>query len=1552
MADSAATFSSQMSPFQTDRSSSSPNSFESWSINRGHGLIKQSRVKTLRRDLLQLFGYVYATAPSVTIVHLIVTFIRILQFIGPAFVASYESVWDPGSDAQRTMNILAIFYGLIPPTEYEACFLYVHAVYIAVVAFVIIMLLIASAYFKRYAKLPSGIPLVITIYFATFGEFLHPIAINFVFYGVSALIWRRDSVIFVETIALCVTSFVLSLVYFWIVLEISNQNLVFRPHSLMSATTPPQNFIFMMTIVVTALVSFGQFGPKILQLVVMSVAAIMYAVSTITARYRGGFIHHYASLLVVAGGATSFLFLVMGILVIAFNLKMTLVGFFIDLGFWAAVLVVAHLLLRKSERDALQLLELIQEDQARFAEKVTSTNQLLNLVVIGFRYAHPVCLDWTVLKMGVDRWPQCALLWYLFAKFAAIYPEETQCLSWIFHRIVALKVRGSAIRTIKEQALSITRQRETNLNTDLRAKLNTLSRQVQPTKHRLRHVWDVVIQGNINEVEISTKRAIQAIRQNDADFKHLYRQYPNNRFVTRAYSRFLLEVAAEHVQANDMMEKTRLLQRCIAVNSDQTHELGMETFNLLPDRVKMKKEVLGSSVSESAGGVGFQDCQDPEEEVSVDLDQLTALKHRIEELTIPGVVGAIITRIILILAFFVVPAIVGLVYIESWTNQQEPIAYVSQLAVLRTYVYQLSVFSIRYMGESLGIFAKQDIYPDEPLPETLGSTWNTQIQTQYIISQSTTAIQDTTAYRALGTESDAMALAHELLFGNTIEYIHADSPNNYTTKKTSLPSALMDFIVQLNPVIMNSDPVDGSIVNTSAMLNLVLNSENMVDTVTTAIDYLIEYIRSVDDKTKRISVIVMSVFIVFVVFMYLFCLVGDIYWLKVNKRETYSCMAALPKNTVSVLAENLRIMKRAGDENSSATVSSDVHKQEENILKIFNIGAGVDLRMSDMLGFIIITFIIIGLFVASTVLMAQLVTFQSGKMRKNVPHIDSLLGAYAQMMGGVSGLLQLLFEGTPYRIMTDYDYSSSISRRLSLSRKYIHLVSFGGAGSDELPFVGLTEGLASARESVNCGNTAPTTLLKMIQCYPVDTMFMTIEPLILSRINLYDGQHVPSLDPSDAVYDAIWHVLIHPLYNDFFWPLSEGFTLTVSNELEARKTVVYQPVIVMMCIAVILELFAISQIHAIGTHIREVLKLLLHCPPDVVLSTPRIVKVLAGNFIGRKSDSMDRYSEFFDIIFAQLPDAILYADSDMNVQAANEACAKIFGEQEIVGQSLTSLFSTFMGNTKGLVTRDSRKEMLVMKRPDGVDVQLEVTTHTVSGKMVVIMKDVTQMARYNTLIREEREKTDQLLSTILPCTIVRRIQEGEKNISFAVQSASIVFIDIVDFNTWGMSVPPSTVMTTLTDIFARFDALIANKPTMTKIKSIGDCYMAAGGIFSEVNQPAEHAKEAVAFGLEAIKAAIEFGKEQGQKPKVRVGANTGGPIVAGVLSVSKPTFEIIGTAINLAQQMEHHGIPMAVHITRSVYELIYGDTFTIRERGTVEVRGGGTLITYIVTQKN
>jgi class 3 adenylate cyclase len=75
----------------------------------------------------------------------------------------------------------------------------------------------------------------------------------------------------------------------------------------------------------------------------------------------------------------------------------------------------------------------------------------------------------------------------------------------------------------------------------------------------------------------------------------------------------------------------------------------------------------------------------------------------------------------------------------------------------------------------------------------------------------------------------------------------------------------------------------------------------------------------------------------------------------------------------------------------------------------------------------------------------------------------------------------------------------------------------------------------------------------------------------------------------------------------------------------------------------------------------------------------------------------------------------------------------------------------------------------------------------------------------------------------------------------------------------------------------------------------------------------------VSFGLDCLKSLEELNNELGERLRIRVGVNTGGPIVAGVIGgigSGKPTFEILGPAINMAQQMEHHGVPCQVHISR------------------------------------
>jgi class 3 adenylate cyclase len=299
----------------------------------------------------------------------------------------------------------------------------------------------------------------------------------------------------------------------------------------------------------------------------------------------------------------------------------------------------------------------------------------------------------------------------------------------------------------------------------------------------------------------------------------------------------------------------------------------------------------------------------------------------------------------------------------------------------------------------------------------------------------------------------------------------------------------------------------------------------------------------------------------------------------------------------------------------------------------------------------------------------------------------------------------------------------------------------------------------------------------------------------------------------------------------------------------------------------------------------------------------------------------------------------------------NAAFERIFPKTE-PDSDLRTFFHApeFRGDSTPLFAQPAKEATLEYHAESTVFIKVQPAS--VAQHFIFTIRDVTQQVLYHALIKEERAKSDAMLASILPANLVPRVQAGESNISFAVQSASVSFMDIVEFTPWCAANTASTVMTSLNALYRDFDALCLSKATMTKIKCIGDCYMAAGGIFSELNQPAVHAKEMVEFGLGSIAAVIKVNGEIGQSLRIRVGINTGGPLVAGVLGTEKPTFEILVPVINMAQQMEHEGVPMLVHISRATYELVYGGNFMIKERGQIEIKQG-KVVTYLVEgQKN
>lgn len=116
--------------------------------------------------------------------------------------------------------------------------------------------------------------------------------------------------------------------------------------------------------------------------------------------------------------------------------------------------------------------------------------------------------------------------------------------------------------------------------------------------------------------------------------------------------------------------------------------------------------------------------------------------------------------------------------------------------------------------------------------------------------------------------------------------------------------------------------------------------------------------------------------------------------------------------------------------------------------------------------------------------------------------------------------------------------------------------------------------------------------------------------------------------------------------------------------------------------------------------------------------------------------------------------------------------------------------------------------------------------------------------------------------------------------------ATIVFADIVGFTKIASRLTPEEVVTFLNNFFVSIDNMVEERG-LEKIKTIGDCYMAASGIPIST---ANHAELAAEFALDLLESVKDF-TLGGLPIQVRVGIHSG-PVVAGVIGKSKLTYDV------------------------------------------------------------
>jgi class 3 adenylate cyclase len=275
-------------------------------------------------------------------------------------------------------------------------------------------------------------------------------------------------------------------------------------------------------------------------------------------------------------------------------------------------------------------------------------------------------------------------------------------------------------------------------------------------------------------------------------------------------------------------------------------------------------------------------------------------------------------------------------------------------------------------------------------------------------------------------------------------------------------------------------------------------------------------------------------------------------------------------------------------------------------------------------------------------------------------------------------------------------------------------------------------------------------------------------------------------------------------------------------------------------------------------------------------------------------------------------------------------------EVTLLSFSLSSRYNTFRREKEM-----AQRELIEMQREANLVLERKVEERTRE------LND-TNLKLNDTLekVEIERAKSDSLLLNVLPKEIMKELKDTGKIAPRNYPLASVLFTDIKNFTKFAEKLEPESVIKSLNECFLAFDD-ICGKYGLEKIKTLGDGYMAVGGVpVPNSTNPMDVVKAGLEMQrwINARNDRLQVGQEE--RWEIRIGINSG-PVVAGIIGKHKFVYDIWGDTVNLASRMESHGEVGKVNISQDTYQYIK-DHFECSYQGKVKAKNKGDVDLYFV----
>ncbi|XP_055329521.1 atrial natriuretic peptide receptor 1-like isoform X2 [Paramacrobiotus metropolitanus] len=237
-------------------------------------------------------------------------------------------------------------------------------------------------------------------------------------------------------------------------------------------------------------------------------------------------------------------------------------------------------------------------------------------------------------------------------------------------------------------------------------------------------------------------------------------------------------------------------------------------------------------------------------------------------------------------------------------------------------------------------------------------------------------------------------------------------------------------------------------------------------------------------------------------------------------------------------------------------------------------------------------------------------------------------------------------------------------------------------------------------------------------------------------------------------------------------------------------------------------------------------------------------------------------------------------------------------------------------------------------------------------RMEKYASDLEEQVAYKTQqFMEEKLRSEELLSQMLPKAVALSLVKGESVHPEFFEMVTVYFSDIVGFTNIAASGTPMDVISLLNDLYTHFDEIVETHDAY-KVETIGDAYMVASGL--PIRNGTIHAKEVATIALEILSKIpeIKIPQKPAEHLKIRSGMHSGS-CVAGIIGLKAPRYCLFGDSINTASRMESTGEPMRIQTSQATKDVLTNFSgFMLEMRGQIEVKGKGLMTTYWLLSRN